>query len=161
MQQKPNFLRSAVYVVLLAAVCVIPFALAQRNGSKSSRNPVGVTTPTPTPTQGPCQFQVLIVYADAGPPTQFQTEIQAGIAHCRMLNEIRARINSRTLLFPKSPCESEAECEEVKREKGKARGYFRGMTRLPAAAGKLRGAIRWRSCKNGRSTMRKRIVAAA
>ena len=31
----------------------------------------------PTPTPGPCQFQVLIVYADAAPPTQFQTEIQA------------------------------------------------------------------------------------
>jgi len=77
MQQKAYLLRSAVYVVLLAAVCVIPFALAQRNGSKSSRDPVGVTTPTPTPTQGPCQFGVLIVYADAGPPTQFQTEIQA------------------------------------------------------------------------------------
>jgi len=77
MQQKDYLLRGAVYVVLLAAMCVIPFALAQRNGSKSSRDPVGVTTPTPTPTPGPCQFQVLIVFADAGPPTQFQTEIQA------------------------------------------------------------------------------------
>jgi len=77
MQQKAYLLRSAVYVVLLAAMCVIPFALAQRDSSKSSRDPVGVTTPTPTPTPGPCQFQVLIVFADAGPPTQFQTEIQA------------------------------------------------------------------------------------
>src|SRR4029077_11815508 len=39
--------------------------------------------------------------------------------------------------------------------------YFHGARRLPAAAGELRGAIRWRSCKNGRSINRKRIVAAA
>jgi hypothetical protein len=73
MQQKAYLLRSAVYVVLLAAVCLIPFALAQRNSSKNTQDPIAVPTPTP----GPCQFQVLIVFADAGPPTQFQTEIQA------------------------------------------------------------------------------------
>jgi hypothetical protein len=76
MRQKAYLLRSAVYVLLLAAVCVIPFALAQRNSSKSSQDPVGVLTPKTTPTPGPCQFQVLIVFADAAPPTQFQTEIQ-------------------------------------------------------------------------------------
>src|SRR5262249_17312545 len=48
-------------------------ALAQRNSSKGSWNLVGVTTPT----TGLCQFQVLIVFADAKPPTQFQAEIQA------------------------------------------------------------------------------------
>jgi hypothetical protein len=39
----------------------------------------GVTpTPTPTATPGPCQFQVLIVYADTeGLPTQLQSEILA------------------------------------------------------------------------------------
>ena len=108
MQQKSYLLRSAVYVLLLAGVCVIPYALAQQNsstvgtrqlrslsnlagGSQAMRipsvpvsqlptwagGPFGVTTPTPTPPPGPCQFQVLIVYADAGPPTQFQAEIQA------------------------------------------------------------------------------------
>ena len=112
MRKKTYLLRTAVYVLLLPAVCVIPFALAQRNSSKSSSaqgrwqrpslsdlaggsqqmripslpvsqpptwggGPFGVTTPTPTPTPGPCQFQVLIVFADAGPPIQFQTEIQA------------------------------------------------------------------------------------
>ena len=77
MQQTSYLLKSAVYMVLLAAVCVIPLALAQQNSSKDSSNPVGVTTPTPTPTPRPCQFQVLIVFADAGPPTQFQAEIQA------------------------------------------------------------------------------------
>ena len=112
MRRKTYLLRTAVYVLLLPAVCMIPFAMAQRNSSNSSSaqsrwqppslsevagggqamripslplsqpptrvtGPVGVTTPTPTPTPGPCQFQVLIVFADAGPPTQFQTEIQA------------------------------------------------------------------------------------
>jgi hypothetical protein len=110
--QKNTYLKSAVYVLLLPAVCVTSFALAQRNSNKSSSDverskrpslsdlggsgqvmriqsvpvsqpptwgggPFGVTTPTPTPTPGPCQFQVLIVFADAGPPIQFQTEIQA------------------------------------------------------------------------------------
>ena len=109
---KKTYLKSAVYVLLLPAVCVTSFALAQRNSNKSSSDverskrpslsdlggsgqvmriqsvpvsqpptwgggPFGVTTPTPTPTPGPCQFQVLIVFADAGPPIQFQTEIQA------------------------------------------------------------------------------------
>jgi len=104
MRQTSYLLKSAVYV-LLATVCVIPFALAHQNSSNSSSapgmpslsdladgnqamrpvshtptsasGPLGVTTPTPTPTPGPCQFQVLIVFADAVPPTQFQTEIQA------------------------------------------------------------------------------------
>jgi hypothetical protein len=33
---KAHFLRSAFYVLLLLAVCVIPFALAQRNAPKLS-----------------------------------------------------------------------------------------------------------------------------
>jgi hypothetical protein len=108
---KTTYLKSAVYVLLLPAVCVTSFALAQRSSNKSSWDversngpslsdlggsgqvmriqsvPVsqpptwagglfGVTTPTPTPIPGPCQFQVLVVFADAGPPTQFQAEIQ-------------------------------------------------------------------------------------
>jgi hypothetical protein len=77
MQQKAYLLRNIVYVLLLTTVCMIPFALAQRNSSKSSQDPVGVLTPTTTPTPGPCQFQVLIVFADAAPPAQFQTQIQA------------------------------------------------------------------------------------
>ena len=36
MRQKPYLLRTAIYVLLLPAVCVIPFALAQRNASKRS-----------------------------------------------------------------------------------------------------------------------------
>src|SRR5215831_18193233 len=111
MRQK-SYLKSSVYMLLLAALCVPSFALAQQNSSKSNSapgrwqllslsnlagggqamhssslpvpqlptrasGPLGVTTPTPTPTPGPCQFQVLIVFADAGPPTQFQAEIQA------------------------------------------------------------------------------------
>ena len=77
MQPKAYLLRNIVYVLLLTTVCMIPFALAQRNSSKSSQDPVGVLTPTTTPTQGPCQFHVLIVYADPKPPTQLQSEIQA------------------------------------------------------------------------------------
>ena len=36
MRKKTYLLRTAVYVLLLPAVCVIPFALAQRNASKRS-----------------------------------------------------------------------------------------------------------------------------
>jgi len=55
----------------------IPSLPASQLPTRAS-GPVGVPTPTPTPTPGPCQFQVLIVYADTGgPPTQFQTELQA------------------------------------------------------------------------------------
>ncbi len=87
--QKKTYLKSAVYVLLLPAVCVTSFALAQRNSSQSSSAQGrwqlpslsdlggGGTTPTPTPTPGPCQFHVLIVYADPKPPTQLQSEIQA------------------------------------------------------------------------------------
>ncbi len=39
MQQKAYLLRNAVYVLLLTTVCMIPFALAQRNSSKSSQDP--------------------------------------------------------------------------------------------------------------------------
>ena len=77
MQKKSYLLRSVVYVMLLTAVCLTSFAVAQRTSSKSNGEPAGVTTPSSTPTPVPCQFQVLIVYSDAGPPTQFQTEIQA------------------------------------------------------------------------------------
>ena len=77
MQQKTYLLRNIVYVLLLATVCMIPFALAQRNSSKSSQDPVGVLTPTTTPTPGPCQFQVLIVYADPRSADSVSTEIQA------------------------------------------------------------------------------------
>ena len=98
-------------MLLLPAVCVTPFALAQRNSNKSSSDverskrpslsdlggsgqvmriqsflyrslPHGPVAPSGFHTDtnadpGPCQFQVLIVYADPKPPTQFQTEIQA------------------------------------------------------------------------------------
>ena len=42
MQPKAYLLRNIVYVLLLTTVCMIPFALAQRNSSKSSQDPVGV-----------------------------------------------------------------------------------------------------------------------
>src|SRR5262245_29756354 len=103
MKHKTSLLRIAGYVFVLAAVCAIPFALGQPNSNKSTSDldraqrpslsdltgsalvmripslPVSqlltrASGPTPTPIPGPCQFQVLIVYADAGPPIQFQTE---------------------------------------------------------------------------------------
>ena len=84
----------------LPAVCVVPFALAQRNASKRSvaklaatdiSNTVQLQLPHYIVTGasvderilnaaipgGVCQFHVLIVYADPKPPTQLQTEIQA------------------------------------------------------------------------------------
>jgi hypothetical protein len=57
--------------------------------------PCGGVTPTPTPTAtptgtpGPCQFQVLIVYADSeGLPTQLQSEILAepGVTACDLFD---------------------------------------------------------------------------
>ena len=33
---KAHFIRSALYVLLLLAICVIPFALAQRNANNRS-----------------------------------------------------------------------------------------------------------------------------
>ena len=72
---KAHLIRGAFYLLLLVAVCAIPFALAQRNASKRS-----VAKPAAKPNAaipgGVCQFHVLIVYADAGPPTQLQSEIQ-------------------------------------------------------------------------------------
>jgi N-acetylneuraminic acid mutarotase len=45
---KAHFLRSAVYVLLLVGICVIPFALAQRGLGKRALAPKG-TCPTPWP----------------------------------------------------------------------------------------------------------------
>src|SRR5436309_1751767 len=69
---KAHLIRGAFYLLLLVAVCAIPFALAQPNFSKRS-----VAKPNAAIPGGVCQFHVLIVYADAGPPTQLQSEIQA------------------------------------------------------------------------------------
>ena len=78
MRQKPYLLRTAIYVLLLAAVCVIPFALAQRNASKRSvAKPAATDILNAAIPGGVCQFHVLIVYADPKPPTQLQSEIQA------------------------------------------------------------------------------------
>ena len=43
---KAHLLRSALYVLLLVAICVIPFALAQRGVAKRALGPKG-TCPTP------------------------------------------------------------------------------------------------------------------
>ena len=100
MRKKTYLLRTAIYVLLLPAVCVVPFALAQRNVSKRSvAKPAAIDISETVQLQlpdyivtgasadervlnaaipgGVCQFHVLIVYADAVPPTQFQTEILA------------------------------------------------------------------------------------
>ena len=100
MRKKTYLLRTAVYVLLLPAVCVVPFALAQRNASKRSvakpaATDISKTVQLQLPHYivtgasadervlnaaipgGVCQFHVLIVYADPKPPTQLQSEIQA------------------------------------------------------------------------------------
>ena len=100
MRKKTYLLRTAVYVLLLPAVCVVPFALAQRNASKHSvakpaATDISKTVQLQLPHYivtgasadervlnaaipgGVCQFHVLIVYADPKPPTQLQSEIQA------------------------------------------------------------------------------------
>jgi hypothetical protein len=104
---KAHLIRGAFYLLLLVAVCAIPFALAQRNASKRSMakpaaqpnlSAVAKLRQTAPPLtraisalaatdervlnaaipSGVCQFHVLIVYADSeGLPTQLQSEIQA------------------------------------------------------------------------------------
>ncbi len=118
---KAHLIRSAFYVLLLLAICVIPFALAQRNTKQSAVKPyvtatamarqaaqvqafqlVGTTegggapTPTPTATPGGCQFHVLIVYSDTGQPTQLQSEILAepNVVACDLFD---AQFNTPTL----------------------------------------------------------------
>jgi hypothetical protein len=50
--------------------------------------PTPTPTATPTATPGPCQFQVLIVYADTALPTQLQSEILAepGVTACDLFD---------------------------------------------------------------------------
>ncbi len=114
---KAHLIRSAFYVLLLLAICVIPFALAQRNTKQSAATPyvtatamarqaaqvqefrlVGTTGggATPTATPGGCQFHVLIVYSDTGQPTQLQSEILAepNIVACDLFD---AQFNTPTL----------------------------------------------------------------
>jgi hypothetical protein len=104
---KAHLIRGAFYLLLLVAVCAIPFALAQRNASKRSvakpaakpnLSAIAKLRQTAPPLTraisalaatdervlnaaipgGVCQFHVLIVYADSeGLPTQLQSEIQA------------------------------------------------------------------------------------
>ena len=103
---KAHLIRGAFYLLLLVAVCAIPFALAQRNASKRSMakpaakpnlSAIAKLRQTAPPLThvvtgasadkrvlnaaipgGVCQFHVLIVYADTeGLPTQMQSEIQA------------------------------------------------------------------------------------
>lgn len=103
---KAHLIRGAFYLLLLVAVCAIPFALAQPNASKRSvakpaakpnLSAIAKLRQTAPPLThvlteasadervlnaaipgGVCQFHVLIVYADTeGLPTQLQSEIQA------------------------------------------------------------------------------------
>ena len=102
---KAHLIRGAFYLLLLVAVCAIPFALAQRNAPKRSvakpaakpnLSAIAKLRQTAPPLThvvtgasaderilnaaipgGVCQFHVLIVYADPKPPTQLQSEIQA------------------------------------------------------------------------------------
>ena len=103
---KAHLIRGAFYLLLLAPVCAISFALAQRNASRRSvaepaakpnLSAIAKLRQTAPPLThvvtgasadervlnaaipgGVCQFHVLIVYADTdGLPTQLQSEIQA------------------------------------------------------------------------------------
>ena len=92
---KAHLIRGAFYLLLLAVVCAIPFALAQRAISAPAATDISQTVQLQLPQYivtgtsadqrvlnaavpgGVCQFHVLIVYADAKPPTQLQSEIQA------------------------------------------------------------------------------------
>jgi hypothetical protein len=85
---KAHLLRGGFYLLLLLAVCAIPFALAQRNSTRESLSPANISASAignamggyaiKVNPDGPCQFQVLIVYADSvGLPTQLQSEILA------------------------------------------------------------------------------------
>ena len=60
---KAHLIRSSFYVVLLLAVCVIPFALAQRNTTKRS-----AAKPAPTTTATKAQLEAQFARAKAGAP---------------------------------------------------------------------------------------------
>jgi hypothetical protein len=54
---KAHLIRSAFYVLLIVAVCAIPFALAQTPTPTATATPSPTATPTPTPTSTPsCVF---------------------------------------------------------------------------------------------------------
>jgi len=102
---KAYLVRGAFYLLLLLAVCAIPLALGQRSsigqraskqspavdrsqlpplssvarGAQAARIPALPASQLPYNVQveGPCTFQVLIVYSDKGLPTQLQSEILA------------------------------------------------------------------------------------
>ena len=94
---KAYLVRGAFYLLLLLAVCAIPLALGQRaskqspavdrsqlrslssvaRGAQTARIPALPVSQLPYNVQveGPCTFQVLIIYSDSGLPTQLQSEI--------------------------------------------------------------------------------------
>jgi hypothetical protein len=92
---KAHLIRGAFYLLLLVAVCAIPFALAQRAISAPAATDIFKTVQLQLPHYivtgasadervlnaaipgGVCQFHVLIVHADPTSPTQLQSEIQA------------------------------------------------------------------------------------
>lgn len=96
---KAYLVRGAFYLLLLLAVCAIPLALGQRaskqspavdrsqlpslssvaRGAQTARIPALPVSQLPYNVQveGPCTFQVLIIYSDSGLPTQLQSEILA------------------------------------------------------------------------------------
>ena len=67
---KTHLLRGAVYLLLLLAVCVIPFALAQRTTAKGNR-PANVITVTNTNDSGPGSLRQALADANEGETINF------------------------------------------------------------------------------------------
>src|SRR5262245_9991633 len=64
---KAHLIRSAFYVVLLLAVCAIPFALAQRNAmSQSVAKPANIISVTNTNDSGPGSLRDALAAANDG-----------------------------------------------------------------------------------------------
>jgi hypothetical protein len=66
----PHLLRSAVFLLLLLAVCVVPFGLAQRTTAKGKR-PANVITVTNTNDSGPGSLRQALADANDGDTIEF------------------------------------------------------------------------------------------
>lgn len=67
---RPHLLRSALFLFLLLAVCVIPFGLAQRTTAKGNR-PANIITVTNTNDSGPGSLRQALVDANDGDTINF------------------------------------------------------------------------------------------
>ena len=72
---KAHLIRGAFYLLLLLAVCVIPFALAQRTTAKGNR-PATIITVTNTNDSGPGSLRQALADANDGDTINFDVSLK-------------------------------------------------------------------------------------